>query len=428
MTYHDAEGDGPMKHDYDDDSDLNEDAPGRSTNPFDRARQQAIAPDPHDDGLDDSFTDDYEEPERDTVQAGSSTEMYYEEEEGIDDLFAQEDTFEEEEDEVDEGPTLALVEEEPPEALFSDEEDTEVLFSEEEDTELLFSEEEDAEALFSEEEDADDLEAEAEEWPTTGVAASLGAARWQEEPSAESSDDGWQEEEEFLQDEDSSGPPWPYGLIAVAVLALVLLVAGGYGVIQQRQATEEEIRQLRAELATTASPVDVSASRQALKDMNAQNAELSRQVTNLERDNRRLTDMVAGLEAQLDAQQAAIAKAEAGSATAQAAAPQPAQPAAPAPQPTASKTPAATPVTATAAPTGNWFVNFGSYGQEPIAREWAGKLNPGSGESVLVTAEVNGRTIYRVRVVGLSSRDAAERVARQLESTYKLPKLWVGKQ
>lgn len=394
MTHHDAEGDGPMNHDYDDDSDLGEDAPGLSTNPFDRARQQPVAVDPHDDGLDDSFLDDYEEPERDTVQAGGSTQMYYEEEEGIDDLFADEMAFDEDDEEVDDGPALALVEEP-------------------------------AEAFTPGVEDADEADVDTEEWPTTGAAASLAAARWQDEPASLGSDDDWQDEDEFLEeDDDNTGPPWPYGLIAVAVLALVLLVAGGYGVIQQRQATEEEIRLLRAELATAASQTEVSASRQALQDMKAQNDELSRQVTGLERDNRRLTDMVAGLEAQLDAQQAALTGSEQGAAAPKAAAPQPAKPAAVAPQPA----PAASAGPTTAAPTGDWFVNFGSYGQEPIAREWTGKLNPDSGEAVLVAAEVNGRNIYRVRVVGLDSRDAAERVARQLESAYNLPRLWVGKQ
>lgn len=399
MTHHDAEGDGPMNHDYDNESDLNEDAPDLSANPFDRARQQAESRDPHDDVLDDSFMDDYEEPERDTVLAGGSTEMYYEEEEGIDDLFTEEfvEEFTEEQrfadDKVDAGPTLALVEEKPTERPVSD---------------------------IGE---AYGPGAGAEEWPTTGVAASLATARWQEESVPEDNDADWQEEEEFLEDDDHTGPSWPFGLIAVAVLALVLLVAGGYGVIQQRQATEEEIRQLRAELATAASPTDVTASRQALQDTKAQNDALSRQVTNLQRDNRRLTDMVAGLEAQLDAQQAAPAP--------QAATPQPTKPAAPAPQPAAGKAPAAAPAAAgpaTAAPTGNWFVNFGSYSQEPIAREWAGKIKPDSGEAVLVAAEVNGRNIYRVRVVGLNGRDAAERVARQLEASYGLPQLWVGKQ
>lgn len=412
MTYLDAEGDGPMNHDYDDERDLDEDAPGLSSNPFDRTRQQAPSPDPHDDGLDDSFEvdgafnvegslpiddafldndyDEFEEPERDTVQSGSSTEMYYEEEEDIDDLFADEPDFEEEGDSPEyDAPALSLVDDQAVTTLSPTAHDSE----------------------------AEDL-SEPEEWPTTGAAAGLAATRWQEEQADESPDEqDWQGDEAFLEDEDDEGPQWPFGLIAVAVVALVLLVAGGYGVIQQRQATEEEIRQLRAELATAASPSDVSASRQALQDMKAQNDELSRQVESLTRDNRRLADTVAGLEAQLVAQQAALAKAKTDEPAAQTTQSTPA--------PAASSPPAAQ---STAAPTGNWFVNFGSYGQEAIAREWAGRLNPGNGEAVLVAAEVNGRSIYRVRVVGLSDRDSAERVARALEAKYDLPKLWVGKQ
>lgn len=409
MTYLDAEGDGPMKHDHDDDSDLPEDSDrldesrALGGNPFDRPRGQFPAPDPHDDGLDDSFADDgwddYEEPERDTVQSGGSTEMYYEEEdEGIDDLFTEDPPFEEDDD-PDDGPTLSLVPEQPPGASTA----------------------------------ADDEEREPrnelEEWPTTGAAASIAATRWQNDAD-DDTDDDWQDHEEFL-DDDNSGPAWPYGLIAVAVLALVLLVAGGYGVMQQRQATEEEILQLRAELATAASP-DGSSSRQALQAMKAENVALARQVEALTRDNRRLADTVAGLEAQLDAQQAVLGRArpEAPAAAPEAAAPQPSQPSASA-QPASSPAPAAAPITtgtATAAPTGSWFVNFGSYAREDIAREWAGRLDPDNGEAVLVSAEVNGKTLYRVRVVGIDNPDTAERIARQLEAAYSLPRLWVGKQ
>ncbi len=406
-----------MKHDYDDERDLDEDAPALSSNPFDRARRQGASPDPHDDGLDDSFLaedsfladdpfladdafddDDYGEPERDTVLSGGSTEVYYEEEEGIDDLFDEESGFEDEP--ASEAPTLTLVEDEPD---LPDEED-------------------------GEPKSALETGAEPDEWPTTGAAAGLAAARWREDATTAGAadDDDWQDDDdEFLEDDDNAGPPWPFGLIAVAVLALVLLIAGGYGVIQQRQATEEEIRQLRSELATAASPADVSASREALQDMKAQNEELSRQVANLTLYNRRLTDTVAGLEAQLDAQQAVLAKARPDTPAPEAAAPKPAPAAKQAPAPVA-KTPAAAP--AAASPTGDWFVNFGSYGQEAIAREWAERLNPGSGEAMLVTATVEGRTLYRVRVVGLNDRDSAERVARDLETRYDLPKLWVGKQ
>ena len=62
------------------------------------------------------------------------------------------------------------------------------------------------------------------------------------------------EEEEYLEEQESSLRQWPLGMIVVGVVALILLTAGGYGVMQQRSATDDEIRQLRATLATTASP------------------------------------------------------------------------------------------------------------------------------------------------------------------------------
>ena len=75
------------------------------------------------------------------------------------------------------------------------------------------------------------------------------------------------EKEEYLEEDEDSGRKWPLGLIAVATAALVLLIGGGYGVMQQRAATEEELRQLRATLATSANPVDESASREALQEL-----------------------------------------------------------------------------------------------------------------------------------------------------------------
>lgn len=238
---------------------------------------------------------------------------------------------------------------------------------------------------------------------------------------AETSDteaDEYDDEEEWDEEEyeteadqqyaDDSGHGWPVGLIVVAVVALVLLAAGGYGVIQQRAATQEEIRQLQAALATAASPAEVSASRQAMRELEETNARQLATVEALTLENRRLLDMVAGLENKLATQQPAAAK--------------PAEPAAP---PRVAAKPKVTEPAAKAA-TGDWFVNFSSYGQRSAAEAWVKKLKPAAGKAVVQPGSRDGKTFYRVRIIGLADRAQAERVASQLQTAYGLPKLWVG--
>jgi cell division septation protein DedD len=235
--------------------------------------------------------------------------------------------------------------------------------------------------------------------------------------------DEWEDEDNYPEDDDVATQNWPPALIIVGVLALILLAAGGYGVIQQRSATQEEIRRLESELATTVNPAEVAASRDALRSAEAYNAELQASFETLTLENRRLTDTVAGLEAQLQAQQAALAK----PATPQPATPQPATPK-PKPKPVAKKAPAPSAKPAPASASGDWFVNFSSYTQREAAQSWAAKLRPAAGNVQISEFNKDGRTYYRVRVVGLGSREAAQKAAAQLEKSHGVSKLWIGKQ
>lgn len=237
---------------------------------------------------------------------------------------------------------------------------------------------------------------------------------WEEpEPTEHNEPAQWQDKENTARD-------WPLGLIAVAIIALLLLVIGGYGVIQQRSATQEELRQLRAALATAANPDDVSASRAALQALKDANAELTANAEALTLYNRRLTDTVAGLGAQLEAQEAALTKttASAKESTKPAATPKPVTPQPTAPQPAIS---ANTETTA-----GDWFVNFGSYAVPAMAETWATRLRPTDGRVIIAKSTKDGKTIYRVRVVDLTSKGAAKEVARNLETAMGVSALWVG--
>lgn len=254
----------------------------------------------------------------------------------------------------------------------------------------------------------------------------------------EDEDDDYSDEpEEFEEEEEHRAQGWPLGLIVVGIVALVLLVAGGYGVIQQRSATQEEIRQLQAALATSASPAEVVASRDALRDMEQRFTRSEATIDALTLENRRLTDTVAGLEKQLAAQQSALQR-TAGSGPSEAkptAAPPKAAPAPkPAPKPASKPAPkpAPRPVAASAGPaataTGDWFVNFSSYTQRSVAESWVNKLDPTVGKVILASAVKDGRTFYRVRVVGLADRAQAQKVAAELQATHRVPPLWVGRE
>lgn len=302
------------------------------------------------------------------------------------------------------------------------------------------------------------------------------ASVWSErDQSVAEEPDAWLQQEGYLDEDEDSIRKWPLGLIAVAIVALVLLSAGGYGVMQQRAATQQELTQLRAALATTARPEDASSRRDALQSLQQSYDKLAANAEALTLENRRLTDTVAGLQAQLGVQQAVLTKtlpaanpvkppvADAVASlyktkprpsanqvqpatvrdpvSAQQVAPQPIEPepvktepvapesavpkpAAPQsalPKPAATQSPPAT-------SSGPWFVNFGSYATRNVAESWSGKLHPGAGKVIIAPSTKDGQTLYRLRVVGLASRDSAQEVAHQLETQLRVSALWVGRE
>jgi cell division septation protein DedD len=362
-------------------------------------------------GFDEAEDDGYEEPDRDTDYAsGYHTESA--DEVFDDNLLDEEDVISAEETNWEEDDRSDSWEEEEEDILWSEpvptgtgaDSDTYAETDEQDQWNTTAEQEPNTQYVAADTSDDDE-----EEWP-------------EDEDNSAQDDNEWIPEEEYPGQDGSDPRNWPLGLIIVAIVALLLLAAGGYGVVQQRTATQEEIRELRASLATAASPVEVSASREAVRDMEARNTELATAVDALTLENRRLADTVAGLESQLEAQQAAAAKKAAQQASQVAPAKKPAAAKPATPQPATSE-PAAT-VSGGAA----WFVNFGSYSQRPIAESWAGKLKPKTGNVVVTNGVKGGQTYYRVRVIALPSRDSAEKVARQLESEYGLSKLWVGQQ
>lgn len=258
----------------------------------------------------------------------------------------------------------------------------------------------------------EELEAEDPEEPVAVPLPPMGALE-AADPAAD-----WEEEPDYYEAEEESPITLPLGLILVGAIALILLGAGGYGVMQQRAAMQEEVRQLRAQLAKAASPGEVAQTRATNQALASRNSELESRLEFLERENRTLQATVGGLEKQLQAQQDALNKPVSP--------PAPAQPR-PAPKPVErNNSPVQTAPAAPVISAGSWFVNFGSYSRQSTAQSWADRLQPGAGDVVVTTGEKDGRTFYRVRVVNLSSRGEADATARSLEQRYDLARLWVG--
>jgi cell division protein FtsN len=229
-----------------------------------------------------------------------------------------------------------------------------------------------------------------------------------------------------------SGTGWPMGLVAVAIVAVLLLVFGGYGVMQERAGLREEIRRLQAELGTSAMPEETARARQALRTMEQRNDALRASVANLQLENRRLQASVADLQAQLSGQRQVPATADtAGTQTK----PQPAltevetgSRSQPNRDSATGQSEAVANAEKSTALQSGWFVNFSSYSQRSDAESWAGRLDPISGTVVIAAGEKNGKTFYRVRVVGLKSEAEAKATAASLEREYNLSRLWVGRQ
>jgi len=208
----------------------------------------------------------------------------------------------------------------------------------------------------------------------------------------------------------------PIGLIIVALVALALLAAGGYGVIKERATAQAELTELRARLATAVEQQDIEIERDRARSLESENSRLLAQVDALTNDNATLSGQVDSLQQQLEQASASVTAAPA----VVKASPLPARASTP------SSNSTATPANSTA--TGNWFVNFGSYSQRVKAQEWADRLKPDDGTVIVAAADSTGGSIYRVRIIGLGSKADAQRIAAQLERTHNLTKLWVGQQ
>ncbi len=93
------------------------------------------------------------------------------------------------------------------------------------------------------------------------------------------------------------------------------------------------------------------------------------------------------------------------------------------------------PVPRTAAPAdeipepvkGNWVINIASYANENIARRKLAQMQQQGVDVELVTAEVNGKAIYRARVFGFASRREASAASTEIKSKLGIEEIWITK-
>lgn len=229
----------------------------------------------------------------------------------------------------------------------------------------------------------------------------------------------WRDDDLDSQDEDYS-QPWPLGLFAAGIIALLLLAAGGYGVLQQRAETQKEVRLLRAKLATTTSNTEVAENRQAQRNLQIHNEELQAQVELLQGEITGLREELIRAESEAPANPTITASPEESTVAV--------KPAAAAFEKASTEIKSVPPKDSPTIVEDSWFVNFGSYKSKATADSWASRLSVDAGRVAVISGEKKGTLYYRVRVLDLPSKEIAGKIALQLEQTHHLPPLWVGKQ
>ena len=74
-----------------------------------------------------------------------------------------------------------------------------------------------------------------------------------------------------------------------------------------------------------------------------------------------------------------------------------------------------------------WFINIQTYATRADADAMVARLSSSSESFGVQPAQVNGRTLYRVRASGYASQSGAEEVAAELVEAFALPKPWIGR-
>ena len=205
---------------------------------------------------------------------------------------------------------------------------------------------------------------------------------------------------------------WP---MLVGLVAIVLISVGGWGLFEERGELQARINELERNQsqAKSMSPVEAS----ALSALETDNAALKLQLDGLYRDYELAMAEIARLQeaTAMSAQDASDSGVpEQTTETNTSAVP-------------ADKAPDAEQESGSVPTPGAWFVNVGAFSVAQSAVNLSARLTDSGFNAVVREMSTDdGKTLTRVRVIGLDNREDALRVAQDLESNYGTGPVWVG--
>ena len=206
---------------------------------------------------------------------------------------------------------------------------------------------------------------------------------------------------------------WP---TSVGLLTLAVIGIAGFAWYQSTQ-QEQAMRSMQLKLRQAQQTVQVAAPAEAAENegqIQALQDELD-SIRNLHsKEIADLEDRNQTLEAKLSSVERALKIARADAAKSSDANTSPSVASSPQAQPRASSS-------------GSWFINVQTYATRAGAEAMVARLSSSSEAFIVQPAQVNGRTLYRVRASGYASQSIAEEVAAELVEAFALPEPWIGR-
>jgi len=205
---------------------------------------------------------------------------------------------------------------------------------------------------------------------------------------------------------------WP---MLVGLVAIVLIAVGGWGLFEERGELQSRINELERSQSRAESVSTVDASK--LSALETDNAALKLQLDGLYRDYELAMAEIARLQEAptIPAQDAADSATPKQTNETNS------------PAASADETPDVDRESGSLPTLGTWFVNVGAFSIAQSAANLSARLTDSGFNAVVQEMSTGeGRTLFRVRVIGLEAKEDAQQVAQDLESNYGTGPVWIG--